>query len=155
MHTTGDLAQERRELEAVLASGVFHRAPNLAKLLTYVCAKYFDGSAEQIKEYNIAVDALGRPADFDQKRDSIVRVEAHRLRKRLREYYDAEGADHALRIDIPPGQYPPRFLPRGAPELPEPSLPPPPDQIADTLVTVADASSNGHATSVAIVQTPG
>src|SRR5947208_15010888 len=119
MHTLGDLAQERRELEAVLASGIFHRAPNLAQLLTYVCAKYFEGSAEQIKEYNIAVDALGRPADFDQKRDSIVRVEAHRLRKRLREYYEAEGAEHALRIDIPPGQYAPWFLPQG---LATPSL---------------------------------
>src|SRR3989441_8321137 len=97
MHATADFGEERRELEAVLASGIFHRAPNLAQLLTYVCAKYFEGSAEQIKEYNIAVDALGRPADFDQKRDSIVRVEAHRLRKRLREYYDAEGADHKLR----------------------------------------------------------
>jgi len=57
------------------------------------------------------VEALGRPAHFDQKRDSIVRVEAHRLRKRLREYYDADGADHLIRIDIPPGQYAPRFLP--------------------------------------------
>jgi len=82
MHTVADFAQERRELEAVLASGIFHRAPNLAQLLTYVCAKYFEGSGEHIKEYNIAVDALGRPSDFDQKRDSIVRVEAHRLRKR-------------------------------------------------------------------------
>jgi len=45
------------ELETVLASGILNRAPNLAQLLTYVCAKYFEGSAEQIKEYNIAVDA--------------------------------------------------------------------------------------------------
>ena len=116
MHAAADYAQERLELEAILASGIFHRAPNLAQVLTYVCAKYFQGSAEQIKEYNIAVEALGRPADFDQKRDSIVRVEAHRLRKRLREYYEAEGADHALRIDIPPGQYAPRFLSREVPE---------------------------------------
>src|SRR2546430_2271745 len=141
MHTTGDLAQERRELEAVLASGIFHRAPNLAQLLTYVCAKYFEGAAEQIKEYNIAVDALGRPADFDQKRDSIVRVEAHRLRKRLREYYDTEGADHALRIDIPPGQYAPRFLPRGAVEA---SLSAAPAPVANAVVATVDISSNGH-----------
>src|SRR6266496_5916900 len=116
MHTLADFGPERLELEAVLASGIFHRAPNLAQVLTYVCSKHFEGAAEQIKEYNIAVDALGRPADFDQKRDSIVRVEAHRLRKRLREYYEAEGAGHALHIDIPSGQYAPRFLPRVAPE---------------------------------------
>ena len=105
-----DFAEERNELQSVLTSGIFHRAPNLAHVLTYVCEKYFEGAAEQIKEYNIAVEALGRPAGFDQKRDSIVRVEAHRLRKRLRDYYEAEGASHAVRIEIPPGQYAPQFL---------------------------------------------
>ena len=119
MQAAADFRQERHELDTILASGILNRAPNLAQLLTYVCAKYFEGAAEQIKEYNIAVEALGRPADFDQKRDSIVRVEAHRLRKRLREYYEADGADHAIRIDIPPGQYAPRFL---AAEAPLPSL---------------------------------
>jgi len=115
MNAAADFRQERHELDTILASGILNRAPNLAHLLTYVCAKYFEGNAEQIKEYNIAVEALGRPPDFDQKRDSIVRVEAHRLRKRLREYYEAEGADHAIRIDIPPGQYAPRFQPAQAP----------------------------------------
>jgi Malectin domain len=132
MHTAADTAQEKQELEVVLASGIFHRAPNLAQLLTYVCTKHFEGSADQIKEYNIAVDALGRPADFDQKRDSIVRVEAHRLRKRLREYYETDGANHALRIDIPPGQYAPRFMPRGTPA---PSL------VLDALVLQAECAS--------------
>lgn len=107
---TGDLAQERRELERVLASGIFDRAPNLAHVLTYVCQKYFEGLPEQIKEYTVAVEALGRPLEFDQKRDSIVRVEAHRLRKRLREYYEGDGAGHAVQIEVPPGQYAPRFL---------------------------------------------
>src|SRR5690242_16806224 len=110
MHTAADFRQERLELEALLASGIFNRAPNLALLLTYICTQYFEGSAEQIKEYNIAVEALGRSPDFDQKRDSIVRVEAHRLRKRLREYYETDGASHAMRIEIPSGQYAPRFL---------------------------------------------
>lgn len=115
MHAAAEYRQEKQELGAVLASGIFSRAPNLEHLLTYVCAKYFEGSANQIKEYNIAVDALGRSSEFDQKRDSIVRVEAHRLRKRLREYYERDGRDHALRIDIPPGQYAPRFVPCAAP----------------------------------------
>ena len=115
MHAAADYRQEKHELGTLLASGIFSRAPNLEHLLTYVCTKYFEGTADQIKEYNIAVDALGRPADFDQKRDSIVRVEAHRLRKRLREYYEADGRDHAIRIEIPPGQYAPRFLAYGDP----------------------------------------
>src|SRR6266567_3156162 len=115
MQAAADFRQERHELDSILASGILNRAPNLAQVLTYVCAKYFEGAAEQIKEYNIAVEAFGRPADFDQKHDSIVRVEAYRLRKRLREYYQADGADHALRIEIPSGQYAPVFLPSGTP----------------------------------------
>ena len=75
MHSTTEFEQEKREYQSLLASGIFDRAPNLAQVLTYVCEKYFEGAAEQIKEYNIAVEALGRPAGFDQKRDSIVRVE--------------------------------------------------------------------------------
>jgi len=173
MHTTAEYAQEKQELAAVLASGIFNRAPNLAQLLTYVCAKYFEGSAEQIKEYNIAVDALGRPADFDQKRDSIVRVEAHRLRKRLREYYSAEGAEHALHIDIPPGQYAPRFLIQGAPQTslstealvvqadagaPELSDPVSADAVAlvpataEALVVAANGSSHAQVTAGPLIQ---
>lgn len=110
MATTANFEQEREELACLLASRLFNRAPNLAHLLNYVCTKYFEGQADQIKEYNIAVEALGRPADFDQKRDSIVRVEAHRLRSRLKQFYESDGSSHTVRIEIPQGQYAPRFL---------------------------------------------
>ena len=112
MNTARDFELERAELQSVLASGILDRAPNLALLLTYICEKYFEGATEQIKEYSVAVEALGRPAEFDQKRNSIVRVEAHRLRKRLREYYQSEGANHDVWIDIPSGQYAPQFVRR-------------------------------------------
>lgn len=104
--------EERAELEAVLESGALGRAPSLSQFLRYVCERYFAGAANQIKEYSIAVEALGRSADFDQKRDSIVRVEAHRLRKRLKHFYEHEGAEHEIQIEIPPGQYAPKFLSR-------------------------------------------
>ena len=110
MPTTESLDQEKHELESILASGIFDRAPNLAHVLTYVCTRYFEGRTDSIKEYNIAVEALGRPPEFDQKRDSIVRVEAHRLRKRLRDYYENEGAARPVMIEIPSGQYAPRFV---------------------------------------------
>jgi hypothetical protein len=124
MQTAADFSEEKSELQSVLASGIFNRAPNLAHVLTYVCGQFFEGAAEQIKEYNIAVEALGRPAGFDQKRDSIVRVEVHRLRKRLREYYEADGAGHSVRIDIPSGQYAPQFVrqPPARPSTGEPAV---------------------------------
>jgi len=105
---------ERAELDAILQSGIFQRAPNLASILRYVCERHFEDAADQIKEYTIAVEALGRDASFDQKKDSIVRVEVHRLRKRLSEYYEGAGREHAVHIVIPSGQYAPQFQSPGA-----------------------------------------
>ena len=85
--------------------GTLRRAPGLEQLFVYITTKYFEGMADDLKEYTVAVEAFGRPADFDQKRDSIVRVQAHRLRERLAEYYQSEGADRGIRITIPNGQY--------------------------------------------------
>ena len=101
---------EREALNRVLGSGIFDRAPNLALILRYVCERYFDGRLDEIKEYNIAIDALGRSHDFDPKRDSIVRVEAYRLRKRLADYYANAGATDAVVIRIPSGTYVPHFV---------------------------------------------
>jgi Malectin domain len=106
---------QRAELRTVLSSQEFTRAPKLAQLLTYLCGKLFAGEASQIKEYSIGLEVFNRGASFDQDSDSIVRVEANRLRKRLAEYYAGEGASHALQITIPVGQYVPRFEPRNVP----------------------------------------
>jgi len=114
MQETASYDEAKAELQAILNSGCFAHAPSLAQFLSYVCAKAFEGEAQQIKEYSIAVEALGRPSGFDQKKDSIVRVEAHRLRKRLRQYYLTDGACHNLQIVIPPGQYAPQFVPADA-----------------------------------------
>lgn len=105
-----DFREERQELETIMSSGLFARSINLAQLLQYVCERTFEGASERIKEYNVAVEALGRPPEFDQKRDSIVRVEAHRLRKKLQEYYAGDGASHAIKIQLPPGNYVPQFV---------------------------------------------
>lgn len=104
-----EVAPQRAELESVLGSPEFVRAPRLAHLLTYLCEKMFAGEANQIKEYSIALEVFNRGSSFDQDSDSIVRVEANRLRKRLAEYYASAGASHSLQITIPIGQYVPRF----------------------------------------------
>jgi hypothetical protein len=110
--------QVRAELEAVLASPALARSLRLRRLLTYLCNKTLAGEADQIKEYALAVDVMDRPASFDPIEDAIARVEVHRLRKRLREYYQKEGAADKLRIVVPNGQYAPVFLPGGAEPLP-------------------------------------
>lgn len=107
-----ELQAQRAELQAVLRSRHFTRAPKLASLLSYLCEKAFADEANQIKEYSIGLEVFHRGASFDQDSDSIVRVEANRLRRRLAEYYAEEGSFHSLRITIPLGQYVPRFEPR-------------------------------------------
>jgi hypothetical protein len=101
---------ERAELQSVLQSPLFVRSPALTHLLSYLCEKTFAGETDQIKEYSVAVDVFERQDSFDQDTDSIVRVQANRLRKRLGEYYAREGAGHAIHITIPVGQYVPSFL---------------------------------------------
>jgi len=123
---TVETASQRAELESVLSSQEFLRAPRLAHLLSYLCEKLFAGEANQIKEYSIALEVFNRAASFDQDSDSIVRVEANRLRKRLADYYSGEGASHALQITIPVGQYVPRFEIRPAPGDQKPSAVPSP-----------------------------
>jgi hypothetical protein len=121
---------ERAELQTVLQAPIFVRSPALSHLLSYLCEKTFAGETDQIKEYSIALDVFERRDSFDQDTDSIVRVEANRLRKRLSEYYAHNGASDLIRITIPVGQYVPSFeklagsaqrepLP---PEMPTPAL---------------------------------
>jgi hypothetical protein len=106
---TGITGAERLELAAALASPTFARSQRLTKLLEYVCGKHFEGLDAQVCEYSIATEVLGRPAEFDPAEDAIARVEIHRLRKKLRDYYAAEGSRQPLKIIIPPGMYTPVF----------------------------------------------
>ncbi|HJZ99251.1 MAG TPA: hypothetical protein VKE70_22225 [Candidatus Solibacter sp.] len=100
----------RNELQSVLASRAFRHSRSQAKLLRYICSKALLEKAEPITEYTIAVDVLGKAADFKESRDAGVRVEVHRLRKRLADFYDQEGVGHFIRIVIPTGQYTPHFV---------------------------------------------
>ena len=113
---------ERAELQAVLQSPIFARSPTLSHLLSYLCEKTFAGETDQIKEYSVALDVFDRRDSFDQDADSIVRVQANRLRKRLSEYYAAEGAAHSIHITVPVGQYVPQFqrISGSKPEAPSP-----------------------------------
>jgi hypothetical protein len=104
------LEAERAEVDDILSSGVLGRTNNLVRLLTFVCEKHFEGAIDQIKEYSIAVHALGRPESFDPQLDTVVRVTAHALRKRLEDYYKSAGAHHPVHICLPPGHYVPKFV---------------------------------------------
>lgn len=92
----------------------------MSRLLSYLCTKFLDGEADQIKEYSIGVEVLQRPPSFDPANDAGARVEVHRLRRRLQQFYESEGAGRKLRIVIPLGHYVPTFMPNPL-MLPNPS----------------------------------
>lgn len=100
--------EERRELDAVAAT--LGNSTRLLRLITYIGEKYFKGETDKLREYNIATEVFGRSkTTFNAGEDAIVRVEAHRLRKRLKEYYEADGKDHPVHMSIPAGSYVPIF----------------------------------------------
>ena len=111
--------EEKEELRAILESGILKRAPNLQHFLEFVAAEYFAGNADQVKEYSIAVHALHRPEQFDPQSDTIVRVTAYALRKKLEQYYATDGARHEVQIHLPAGKYILQFVRKEREPVPE------------------------------------
>lgn len=98
-----------KSLDRVLASDEFASSPNLIKFLSYIIEQKLDGNEAGLKAYSIAIDAFGRSEDFDSQIDPIVRVQAGRLRKDLKDYYEGSGAQDPIRIEVPRGSYKPEF----------------------------------------------
>jgi TolB-like protein len=97
-------------LDQALSSPLFRNAERQARFLRFVVDTALQSPQATIKEFDIAVAVYGRRADYDPRTDPIVRVEAARLRARLREYYEGTPPER-VRIDIPKGRYVPQFIP--------------------------------------------
>lgn len=101
--------EERAAAARLLGSRVMVRAPRVAAMLEYVLRCVHEGRAQDISEQSIGVHVFGRTPGYNSSEDNIVRVTARHLRARLEEYYREEGADEAIRIEIPKGSYVPVF----------------------------------------------
>jgi hypothetical protein len=112
-------------LEAILHSKAFSHSPSLRQALAFIVRQSIASPQNSIKEYTIATEVLGRSRDFDPKTDNIVRVQMHRLREKLTEYYLTEGQNDAVHIAMPRGQYLTEFV-RIDTEAPLPTPAPPP-----------------------------
>jgi len=112
-------------LNHVLQSKTLSASGASRQILKFIAEKSLAGEADQIKEYTIATQALGRPEDFDPRADNIVRVQVRQLRKKLEDYYRVEGISDPLRISIPLGHYHAEFHTvrdeSGGPPHPEPA----------------------------------
>jgi hypothetical protein len=121
-------------LKHLLQSQTLSNADSMRHFLEFIVEKSVAGRVDEIKEYTIATEVLGRSYDFDPKSDNIVRVQAHRLRKKLDEYYSQEGVDDPVRISIPSGHYYPEYQTNSAPrKIPSSEQIPPDPKVAQTL----------------------
>ena len=129
MKDTGTTSVEREALHTQIDklnhSAILHGSESLCKLLKYLGEQSLGSPGMSLKEYQIATEVFGRPADFDSRVDSTVRVQTGRLRSKLAEYYAGEGASDRMVIEIPKGAYSLTYHIRPPVETPAPPVAPP------------------------------
>lgn len=115
---TGYIMDERDELgsdniliqcEKITASATFGRSQRARELLSYLVRETVEDRQDELKAFTIAQDVFQRDESFDPETDTLVRVQAGRLRSLLAKYYRDEGANDPIRIAVPKGGYVPVF----------------------------------------------
>jgi hypothetical protein len=110
------------QIERILQSRALHSSESLRNLLRYLANHSLVHPGVAPKEYQIATEVFGRNEDFDPHVDSMVRVQAGRLRAKLAEYYSSEGVGDLIVVEVPKGTYALTFSDRPA-VIPSPVLP--------------------------------
>jgi hypothetical protein len=113
------LFEKREELRRILQSRHFASSPKKSKFLEFVSEQTFLGNGDKLNEYLIGVEVYDRGPEFNSQKDPIVRVQAHEIRRLLKKYYDEEGKDRLMRLELPAGAYVPVFarIPGEKPEI--------------------------------------
>ena len=119
-----DLEQDERWqlIERILATGPFQKSVRLPDLLRYMAERAIHGHPEDLTEHRIGSAVFGKPASYSPTEDSSVRVHVRQLRLKLHEYFDSEGRNSEIIVEIPKGAYTPVFR-SGTAAKPE-ALPP-------------------------------
>lgn len=105
-----DAVAVKDALGRILQTPEFQRNRTVSQFLKFIVEETLEGRGDKIKAFTIATLALERGSTFDPQSDSIVRVQAGRLRQMLEAYYAGEGASDAVRIVLPRGGYRPDFV---------------------------------------------
>jgi TolB-like protein len=105
----------REQLRRILASPVFACSERMKRLLGFTVESVLAGKAAELKETVLGLEVYDRPASYDARIDPVVRVEARRLREKLRQYYASEGRTDPVLVELPVGAYVPRFRTRSSP----------------------------------------
>jgi len=94
----------------ILASPAFQKSKRLSRFLSYAVTNTLQGNESSLKETVLGLDVFDRGSGFDPRVDPIVRIDARRLRARVSEYYESDGASDPIIIQFAPGSYVPRFV---------------------------------------------
>jgi hypothetical protein len=128
------------QIERILHSEELRGSEVLRRLLRFLADKSASGEADDLKEYIVAIDGLGKPSTYDPRYNSAVRIQAGRLRQKLADYYRGEGLNDPILIDVPKGRFKLTVTHRAAPNpTPTPTQPavhehlPPTPAFAPTL----------------------
>jgi hypothetical protein len=134
---TADELQE--QVDRIVHSEEFRGSEVLRRLLTFLMARAVAGEADNLKEYVVAIDGLGKSPNYDPQHNSAVRIQMGRLRQRLGEYYRSTGKDDPILVDLPKGRFRLTFEHRSmhedrvpaepSPQARLPALPPPSQDI--------------------------
>ena len=115
----------RAQIDRIVQSKTLQSSQVLRRLLVFLADKSLCGEGDQIKEYTIGIDAFGKPSSYDPKQDSTVRIQVGRLRQKLAEYYQTEGKDDLIVVELPKGRYKLNWQTRPPVEVVLPVGPPP------------------------------
>ena len=110
----------RTELDRIVSSKSFRQVDRLQRFLVFIVEETLANRGDRLKEYLVGVDVFGKDVNFDPRMDPIVRVQARRLRMRLASYYQNEGHNDPVLIELPKGGYAPIFKAAGSPPAKKP-----------------------------------
>src|SRR5260370_3457808 len=95
----------QQQIERIVHSEQFRSSEVIRRLLTFMSEKAIAGEADNLKEYVVAIDGLGKSSTYDPQHTSAVRIQMGRLRQRLAEYYRSEGKNDPMIVELPKGRF--------------------------------------------------
>ena len=107
-----ELEASSAQIQRILQSKTFRTSEVHRNLLNYLAEKSLAGEAESLKEYTVGLDVFAKPASYDPRQESTVRMHVGRLRQKLAEYYRTEGVDDPIIVDLPKGGFRVTFEPK-------------------------------------------
>jgi hypothetical protein len=120
-----ELDASQLQIQRIVSSKAFKTSEVHRNLLNYLAEKSLSGAAQNLKEYTVGLDVFGKPATYDPRQESVVRMHVGRLRQKLTEYYRTEGQDDPIIVELPKGAFTLTFSSRPDVAAPEPQAAPP------------------------------